>query len=38
MCDTDKYNGIVLLPTHSTNYKFLSGIIETNATIEKEDP
>jgi hypothetical protein len=38
MCKTDKYNGVVLPPTHSTNYEFLSGIVEINMTIEKEDP
>jgi hypothetical protein len=37
MCNMDKYNGVVLPPTYSTNYEFLSGIAETNAMIEKED-
>jgi hypothetical protein len=37
MCNKDKYSGVVLCPTHSTSYKFLNGIVETNPKIEKED-
>jgi hypothetical protein len=29
------YDGGVLPPTHSTNYNFLSGIVDTNVTVEK---
>jgi hypothetical protein len=38
MCKMDECDRVVLLSTHSKNYKFLRGILETNTTIEKEDP